>query len=214
MVAIRITSVDAPLDRPGLGQAAARLVRRASGVGLLAGTRTPERLDLELVRDIARSALAEGVGQDAALAILRVKEAGSGVAAADELGDLLARLDDALASSPMPGRELGELLRTYDPDTLAAMLGVSIASLRRYARRTRRVPDDVAERIHYLALVSSDLAGSYNEFGMRRWWQRPRSLLGGRSPRGALIGAWDPDGPDARAVADMARGLTGGGAAT
>jgi hypothetical protein len=37
----------------------------------------------------------------------------------------------------------------------------------------------VAERLHWLAMVVADLAGSYNALGIRRWFERPRALLGG-----------------------------------
>ena len=65
-----------------------------------------------------------------------------------------------------------------------------------------------------MALVTSDLAGSYNPIGLRRWWERPRTALGGRSPRQALGRDWDPDDPDAIAVADLARALAGPASAT
>jgi hypothetical protein len=125
------------------------------------------------------------------------------------LETLINRLDSALSESPMPERELGELLRVYDYEGLASLLGTSVASLRRYAAASRTVPDAIANRIHYIALVTSDLAGSYNDFGLRRWWERPRTSLDGRSPRSALGAAWDPDGPSAVSVAELARSLTG-----
>jgi hypothetical protein len=209
MTVLHLTSVDAPLNNPSLLSAALGLVRRALGLGLLSDRAPIERLDLELIRSIAREASDEGVGRDAAIALIEQGDASSA-----RLETLITRLDGALAESPMPDRELRELLRVYDHDALAALLGTSVASLRRYAAATRTVPDAVAERIHHVALVTTDLAGSYNQFGLRRWWERPRAPLDGRSPRAALGRDWDPDGPEATAVADLARSLVGSGPAS
>ena len=55
----------------------------------------------------------------------------------------------------------------------------------------------VAERLHWIAMVTSDLAGSYNEFGIRRWFERPRSQLNGRSARQLLNGDWTPSSTEA-----------------
>jgi len=204
MTLLRITSVDARLSRPGLLAAATGLVRRALGLGLLSDREPIERLDLELILSIAREASAAGVGQDAAIALID-QERGTSA----RLETLIVRLDGALAESPMPGRELHELLRVYDYDGLASLVGTSVASLRRYAGATRTVPDAIADRIHFVALVTSDLAGSYNEFGLRRWWERPRVTLGGRSPRDALVSGWKPGDEGAAAVAELAATLVG-----
>ena len=185
------------------------LVRRAAGVGLLPERERVERLDLELVREIAREASSAGVGRDAAVALLEHR-GGAGA----RLETLIGRLDAAIAASPVPDRELRALLGVYDHESLAGLLGTSVASLRRYAAGARTVPDTVAGRIHLVALVTSDLGGSYNEFGLRRWWERPRSALDGRSPRHALGAGWDPDGETAREVAGLARELAGAGGAT
>ena len=205
MTLLRIVSIDAPLDRPGLLEAAMGLVRRALGVGLLADRDPIERLDLALIQSIAREASTAGVGQDAAVALINRRPGGT----SERLETLIVRLDGALADSPMPARELRELLRVYDYDGLAGLVGTSVPSLRRYGAGTRTVPDAIADRIHFVALVTSDLAGSYNEFGLRRWWERPRVVLGGRSPRAALGSGWTSDGDDAAAVAALAASLVG-----
>ncbi|TMK24849.1 MAG: hypothetical protein E6G64_16815 [Actinobacteria bacterium] len=70
-------------------------------------------------------------------------------------------------------------------------------------------PDEVAERLHFLALVVADLAGSYNEFGIRRWFARPRPQLDGRSPSHLLRGNWRSDQPGPQRVRELARALTG-----
>lgn|SRR6187455_1531965 len=82
-------------------------------------------------------------------------------------------------------------------DALADLTGISPASLRRYAKGERTTPQPVAERLHWIAMVTSDLAASYNEFGIRRWFERPRSQLNGRSPRQLLNGDWTPSSTEA-----------------
>jgi hypothetical protein len=210
MTNVRLSSAPAPFDRPPVLPAAARLVLLAEGVGLLPEQDAPvARLDLDLVREIARLMLDEGVGRSAALAILEGPRAGSNAILADRISDL----SRSLAESPMPDRELDQLLETYGRETLGGLLGISEASLRRYVTGERSAPDLVAARAHFLALVTADLAGSYNAIGLRRWWERPRSALDGRSPRQALGSDWDPEAPAARSVAALARELVGGGSA-
>ncbi|MCC6617724.1 MAG: hypothetical protein IT341_01650 [Chloroflexi bacterium] len=204
MTMLRITSVSAPLNRPDLLALAMSVVRRALGLGLLSERSRIEKLDLDLIRSIAQEASSLGVGQEAAVALLeRPRNA--------RLPRLLASLDASLADSPVPDREIAELLRIYDHEQLAALAGTSIASLRRYASGARTVPDVVAQRIHFIALVTSDLGGAYNEFGLRRWWDRPRSALGDRSPRQALGTDWSADDPVAVTVAGLAAALVGAG---
>ncbi len=211
MNVVRLSSTAVPFNTPSVRRAATRLVLIADGLGLLPGHGTIDRIDDELIRDIARSSLAEGVAQGTALAIL--EDTGASTSGA-RWGALIEHLEDALTGSPMPRRELTGLLKTYGHESLGQLLGISSASLRRYASGSRAVPDAIAARIHFLALVTTDLAGSYNGFGMRRWWERPRSALEGRSPRGVLGDDWDPDDPAALAVADLARALAGPGSAT
>ncbi len=167
-----------------------------------------DRLDLELVRRIALEASAAGIGQDAAVALLRGGNSGSRLAA------LIERLDDSLAESPIPDRELPGLLRVFDREALAALTGTSSVSLGRYLAGTRKWPVALAGRIHWLARVLSDLAGAYNDFGIRRWFERERTQLGGRSPRQVLGTDWDPASPEVERVRQLAASLAGVGAAT
>jgi hypothetical protein len=203
---IRIASIDAPLNTAGLRGPALDLVRRALAVGLLRDRPLIGKLDLDLLRGIAREASAAGVGRDAALELLAKPSP-------RHLGSVIGRLEDALASSPMPERELAVLLEVFDIDQLAALLDTSGVSLRRYVARTRTVPDGLASRIHWLALVSSDLAGAYNALGIRRWFDRPRTQLGGKSPRQLLGRGWDPDDARVDRVRALAAALAGPGGA-
>jgi hypothetical protein len=92
-------------------------------------------------------------------------------------------------------------------EDLAALLGISLSSLKRYQQGDRDTPDDVAARLHFLALVVGDLAGSYNDIGIRRWFQRKRTQLDGRAPAAILDGNWDPDDPGPQRVRELARSL-------
>jgi hypothetical protein len=83
-----------------------------------------------------------------------------------------------------------------------------VASLRRYAGDQRPTPDVVAARVHVIARIVGELRGAYSEVGVRRWFERVRSQLGGRSPEALLSGEWDPDGADAERVLALARSLT------
>jgi hypothetical protein len=205
---LRISSVDDPLRSGGVLEAAMALVRRAAGLGLLSDRPTVERLDLDLIRTIARAASQVGVGSEAAVSLLDTQLSGP------RLATLITRLNGALVESPVPSLELSELLRIYELDDVASLIGTSPVSLRRYATGARTMPDDIAERLHFLALTTSDLAGSYNELGLRRWWDRERSVLDGNSPRQTLGRSFDPDGANARAVATLAASLVGNATAS
>ena len=101
------------------------------------------------------------------------------------------------------------LRETLGDSLLAALVGISDASLRRYASGQRETPQKVAERLHWLALVVGDLAGSYNAFGIRRWFERPRQQLAGRSPRAELGADWSVDDASAAQVKSLAQALVG-----
>ena len=161
---------------------------------------------MELLRGIAREASLAGIGQDAAIELLERP----GPA---RLGRAIGRLGEALAESPLPERELAQLADVLDLDDLGELVGASPVSLRRYAAGTRAVPDAIAGRIHWLALVTADLAGAYNRLGIRRWFDRPRSQLDGRSPRQLLGRDWHADQPRVERVRQLAAALAGPGSA-
>lgn len=127
--------------------------------------------------------------------------------------NLLALLD-LLAESPLPDTEWAPARRTLGDDLLGELLGISASSLHRYAARQRDTPDDVAWLLHRVALITADLAGGYNEYGIRRWFVRPRQALDGRTPAEVLKGAEDADAAEVHQVADLAAWLVGAGSAT
>jgi hypothetical protein len=198
------TNVLAP-PSPQLQTLAARAAVRADAMGLL-----PDRTELSathpvdaahtltMVLDVARDA---GIGR--ALTIPRDPT--------DEKGweGFVIELLDALEESPLPRTEWVGLERVLGADLLGDLVGVSSSSLRRYAAGTRDTPDDVAARLHFLALVVGDLAGSYNDIGVRRWFGRRRSQLGGQAPAELLQGAWDPQEEGPEQVRRLAAALLG-----
>lgn len=102
---------------------------------------------------------------------------------------------------------------TLGDELLAKLLDVSATSLRRYAEGERTTPDPIAARLYALAMIISDLAGGYNERGMRRWFLRPRPQLDGRSPADLMAGGFDPDSETVGRVRDLAAWLVGSGSA-
>ena len=148
--------------------------------------------------------------------VLRVREAGIGeraagyVAAATgddrtTLAERLREISALLDESPLPATEWRRVLEVFDRDQLSSLLGLSAVSVLRYASNERRTPDEVAARLHFLALVIGDLAGAYNEIGIRRWFDRKRTALDGRAPADVLKGHWRPEDPKPAAVRDLAR---------
>jgi hypothetical protein len=148
----------------------------------------------------------------------RARDSGIGVQAGSylrstSLGDpwdvelvrnIVEQLGDALEGSPLPNREIPELVRVLGWPLLERLSGGVEVSLRRYANEKRVAPDDLADRIHVLALMVGDLRGGYNDFGVRRWLQRPRTQLGGRRPLDILQGDWSPQAADVQSVRDLA----------
>lgn len=113
-----------------------------------------------------------------------------------------------MVASPHPEREWGAMTSTFGVERLAALLGVAEASLRRYASGARGTPDDVAARLRHLARVVSYLRGGYDDSGIRRWFERPRSTLGGGAPGSFLGHDWSPHDDRGQAVLELARALT------
>lgn len=132
-----------------------------------------------------------------------------GAAAQATLTRALLRLAAALEDSAAPAAEWPAMRAIFGDEMLGTLVEVSPASLRRYAGGERATPQEVADRLHWVALVVADLAGAYNDFGMRRWFERPRSQLDGKSPRQLLGRGWHVDGKAAQRVRALAGVLRG-----
>lgn len=203
MTMIQVESVAPPLDTPEVAALAVRILTVAEAMGLLPAGDPIRRLDRGVLERVARSAsTAAGIGREV-LADLRHAEDHP-----EQFGPALRRLYEALERSPTPATEWRTLEGVLGADLLAQLVGVSASSLRRYQSASRRTPDAVADRLHFLALVVADLTGSLNEFGVRRWFQRPRTQLGGKAPVQLLRGGWSSDSPAAERVRALAYALT------
>jgi Antitoxin Xre/MbcA/ParS C-terminal toxin-binding domain len=207
MSEIRITSVDRPFDSPALARRAAEILSSAQSMGLL-GNLPIRRLDLPTFRNAVDRIAEAGIGAGVQAAL---QAPGTRMEAA-ETADLLNRLAVAIEQSPVPRHEWPSLTELFGTDRLARLLGISPASVRRHASGARKTPDVVAGRLHLLATVVGDLAGAYNDFGIRRWFDRPRTALGGKAPADLLAGDWNPDSAGARRVRELARSLGASGA--
>ena len=129
-----------------------------------------------------------------------------------DMGFVAAQMLEAIDGSPMPALEWPALLPTLGEELLADLVAVSLTSVRRYASGARRTPDDVADRLHTVALVVASLQGSYNDLGVRRWFHRPRTALSGKAPADVLAGDWSSDDPEVVAVRSLADSLLGAAA--
>jgi hypothetical protein len=169
-------------------------------MGLLPPRERIDRLDLGTIQRVGQAVSKAGIGSD----FLAFVDSASNET---ELLNALEGLRTALEESPHPESEIAALLDVFPPDQLAELVRSSEISLRRYAAGQRQAPDTVADRVHFLVKVVSDLAGSYNATGIRRWFERRRTQLGNRSPRQVLHGSWLSDGAGARRVRALSRSL-------
>jgi hypothetical protein len=204
---IRLESMSAPFSDSDAGAAAARVIAFAATTGLLENV-SVRALDMPTWERVLKRLRDLGIGtlQGTATAGRR-----------DRNGEALSRaielIYNAIEASPMPSAEWTSMRGLLGDDLLERLLHVSRQSIQRYAAGERRTPQAVADRLHAIALIASDLAGSYNEFGIRRWFERPRAQLSGKSPAAILKGDWDPDADHPRQVRALAAALSGAKAA-
>ncbi len=203
MEPIRIQSVEAPFDSSSTARHAVQAISRAAGMGLLEGLEI-RHLDLPSFRAVVGRISRAGIGREvqSALAVPTPPRV-------EELDRLLKILVTALEESPTPEHEWDSLEDVFGIERLAELLGTSTASVRRYHSGSRKTPDGIAARLHFLATLVGDLAGAYNEYGVRRWFERPRSVLGGRAPDQLLTGEWSPHDEDVQELRNLTRSLAG-----
>jgi hypothetical protein len=202
MVEVRIASISDPfsVDDPELGEAFLDVLLRADAMGLI--SEDVRGLDRGALETLGRAVAEQGIGQAQAVDVMSAAKLPRG-----RLLDVFEQWRNALEESPVPATELPVLIDLLGLEALADLLDTSPSSLRRYASGHRSVPDIIAARAHFLSGVVGDLRGAYNEFGVRRWFVRERTALGGRSPKKVLRKAWDPDSSEAREVRALARSL-------
>jgi hypothetical protein len=196
---IHITSIKPPFEEDELYPRATRFLRRADAMGLLDGPIA--ELSPEVVRRVARTLSKRGLVSD-----LAARLAGP-TPSRDEFVRYLDAAMHALDESPVPAAELTKLNTILGHEVLAEILEISPASLQRYQSGDRETPDVVADRAHFLTSIIAALEGTYNEFGVRRWFERPRSAFNGRSARQLLSRRWNSNDETARRIRDAAESL-------
>ena len=198
-------SVRIPMDARSVRVLAVEAWRRAEAMGLVPPDAA--RLETADVERLVRRVREAGIARGPALRFDNVE-----IPSVEEAESLLRLVVAALEASPVPKFEWGAVSRVLEPEQLAGLLNISVTSLRRYASGERDTPDDVAARLHHLALLVGDLAGAYNEVGVRRWFERPRAALDGRAPAALLAGDWTPEDAGPLRVRELARSLVALGA--
>ncbi|MEX2557148.1 MAG: hypothetical protein WEB06_16155 [Actinomycetota bacterium] len=204
MATVRLESVSGPIATPEVLEALTKLLVRMEPMGLLPHLKQPLTLDLELVRVLARALADRGIARASLAAVLA-----PGFRDPALLQGALEVAVRDLEASPVPQTEWGALVDILEPELLGSLVGVSPSSSRRYASGARKTPDDVAERLHFVALIVGELAGAYNDIGIRRWFARPRSALGGKKPAALLARHWTPDDEGPKRVRELASSLAG-----
>lgn len=211
MVKIQIHPDSAPSVNRRLHERLLTLLTRASAMGVLAGA-TVTQIDAQAVQRVLTALHKQGLIGAAPVALAPLLKKGPlllDAATAERMADSVEQLVAVLDDSPAPASEWAPMRAVFGDEVLGDLLAIAPASLRRYAAAERATPQVTAERLHWLAMVVSDLAGSYNDFGMRRWFERPRTQLGGKSPRALLGARWTPDAKAAHQVRALAAVLSG-----
>jgi len=196
---IQIESAKAPFTSLRVAFQAVTALGRADAMGLLPAGEHIETLDLPSFRKAVRHIHRAGIARNIQLDLTDVS--------GSNLERTLEHLNLALEESPVPEFEWNRLGEVLGLELQARLLSISPSSVRRYRANARATPDDVAERLHFLSLVAGDLAGAYNEIGIRQWFERKRAQLDGHTPLDWLRGQWKPAQPGPRRIRDLARAL-------
>jgi hypothetical protein len=211
MEALQIASIEKPIDNPLVLRALMPVINRAWAMGVpLPGKGRPFALSLRTLKIILENAARSGIGRDIGAYIKaapQVLERNP-----EEAARLFSELSRAIEESPAPAIEWAPMRKLFGDEELESLLGTSRQSIVRYAKGERSTPDDIADRLHWLTMMVSDLAGAYNEFGIRRWFHRPRSALDGRNPLQSLGKTWSSDSESAKKVRALAVALSDIGA--
>ena len=206
MVHFRIVSIADPFGEPGLVPLSFGLLSRAQMMGFLpeeVGGET--RLDHALIEGVGRRLSAVGVAQEQTLALSQATAQQDG----QQIEQALRRTIEAVDASPQPEGEWEPARELLGDDLLARLLGISASSLRRYAAGERTTPDESAWRLHAVARILAALVGSYNGYGVRRWFDRPRRALDGQTPAELVAAATGEEDDRLRAAIDLAESLAG-----
>ncbi len=180
---LRLHSVKAPFDASPVAGEAARLLCRAEASGMWDPPSLVTRLDSDVFGQALKGIADCGIATSRVLEWTTYAEKGS-----DDFGIWIRGIRSQLDENPVPSREMPKLAEVLGPE-LKDLLGISNSAMQRYRHESRDVPDDVAWRGHVLAGIVGDLAGSYNERGIRGWFKRRRPQLGGPPQRRSCRGS-------------------------
>lgn len=207
MTEFHIESIDEPfINSPRLTRLAFGLVARAQVMGCLPeGLEGVVHLDVPLVERVGTCFRLAGIAAVPAVRLRNVND--------EELELVLGETLAAVDASPHPAGEWEPVREMLDDELLARLFGISESSLRRYAGRLRDTPDDVAWRLHVVARLLASLLGSYNAYGIRRWFERPRVALEGRTPAEVISSAEHEEDPALAQLFALADALVGAAAA-
>lgn len=211
MLSIQIASEPGTANNVSLLRRLLLLVTRSAAMGMLPMD-TLTRLDAEAVRRVIGALQKEKLLSAASLdlePLLRLGPSALDPAEAGRMEAVVERIIETLGESPSPANEWHTMREVFGDADLSRLVCVSESSLRRYAAAARATPQVVAERLHWLAMAVADLAGAYNDFGIRRWFERPRTQLAGRSPRQSLGDEWTVDSEAAVRLRTLAQALVG-----
>ena len=191
MSIIQSNSTSNPLDNRVLADAI-DLILKAESMGILTAPVDTLTLDLEALIKAIKDITALGIGVKVVVNADRWRDY-----SAEDLCAKLRALSRILEESPQPNSEWKKLRESFPDDMLSKILAISEQSVRRYATQERATPDEVASRLHWLALVVGDLHGAYNSDGVRKWFIRPRKSFGNSTPLSMLAGTiWTPTDKD------------------
>jgi len=213
MVELQIESIETPLlEAAPAASLALCLVARAQTMGFLPARKNRRiELDRDFLQELAERIRGQGVASNATTSLVHAMQT-ERVDDAQLVQALRATLE-AIDASPHPEGEWDPARELLGDELLARVLQISTSSLRRYAAGERNTPDDVAWRLHFVARLLAALIGSYNDYGIRRWFERRRSGLDGATPAELLEDAETEDDVRLERVLTLAEELTGSGAA-
>jgi hypothetical protein len=136
-----------------------------------------------------------------------------GLGAADEStagGTFLLDLDAINATAH--GREAGHatpdggrLRATLRDNLLARLLDIPRPAIDRLALSPHAAPSGLAMRAAALVQLVDALSSNCNTAGVREWFDRPLSELGGDAPAVHLTGSWAPDSASIATLLEIAR---------
>ncbi|MGY2894938.1 hypothetical protein [Deinococcus sp. UYEF24] len=137
---------------------------------------------------------ARGIGKDVRARLLDPVEDNAVVSrqASVPAPSVWTALAAEITQSPVPDLEWPQARHLFADDAqLSKLLGVAPSSIVRYTRG-ERVPRDtqVVKRMQALMMIAADLGDMFNGLGVRRWYARTRTQLGGESPAQVLGRDW------------------------